>query len=108
MIAEQLLDGEAETITRKAIDDRAAIVFGSHCATAPRSVSASQNPGTELNCRSEPSDGRDYICGGAGCADPTQAADLSRVIETTMNAIEATEIERRLRVLEERSARDAK
>ena len=39
---------------------------------------------------------------------PTQAADLSRVIETTVKAIEATDVERRIQVLEERAARDAK
>jgi hypothetical protein len=39
---------------------------------------------------------------------PTEAAELSRVIEGYVKAIEATEIERRLRLLEERAIRDAK
>jgi DNA-binding transcriptional regulator YbjK len=38
----------------------------------------------------------------------TEAAELSRVIESYVRAIEATEIERRLRLLEERGRRDAK
>ena len=39
---------------------------------------------------------------------PTEAAELSHVIEGYIKAIEATEIERRLRLLEERAIRDAK
>jgi hypothetical protein len=38
---------------------------------------------------------------------PTEAAELSRVIEGYVKAIETTEIERRLRILEERASRDA-
>ena len=38
---------------------------------------------------------------------PTEAAELSRVIEA-VKAIETTEIERRLRLLEEIAIRDAK
>ncbi len=36
---------------------------------------------------------------------PTEAAELSSVIETYVKAIEATEIERRLRTLEEKQPR---
>jgi hypothetical protein len=39
---------------------------------------------------------------------PTEATELSRVIDGFIKAIEATEIERRLRLLEERAIRDAK
>jgi hypothetical protein len=42
-----------------------------------------------------------------GKLTPTEAAELSRVIEGYVKAIEATEIERRLRVLEEASPRNA-
>jgi hypothetical protein len=44
----------------------------------------------------------------SGELTPTEAAELSRVIESYVRAIEATEIERRLRLLEERGRRDAK
>ena len=44
----------------------------------------------------------------SGELTPTEAAELSRVIEGYVKAIEATEIERRLRLLEERAIRDAK
>ena len=39
---------------------------------------------------------------------PAAAVELSRVIEGYVKALEATEIERRLRLLEERAIRDAK
>ena len=39
---------------------------------------------------------------------PAEAVELSRVIEGYVKALEATEIERRLRLLEERAIRDAK
>jgi len=39
---------------------------------------------------------------------PAEAAELSRVIEGYVKALEATEIEWRLRLLEERAIRDAK
>src|SRR5262245_55678801 len=38
----------------------------------------------------------------------SEAGELSRVIEGYVKAVEATEIERRLRLLEERAIRDAK
>jgi hypothetical protein len=38
---------------------------------------------------------------------PIEAAELSSVIETYVKTIEATEIERRLRVLEQGQTRDA-
>jgi hypothetical protein len=44
----------------------------------------------------------------SGDLTPTEAAELSRVIEGFVKAVEATEIERRLRLLEERAIRDAK
>jgi hypothetical protein len=43
-----------------------------------------------------------------GVLTPTEAAELSRVIDGYVKAVEATEIERRLRLLEERAIRDAK
>ena len=39
---------------------------------------------------------------------PNEAAELSRVVDGYVKALEATEIERRIQVLEERTARDAK
>jgi len=43
-----------------------------------------------------------------GDLTPTEAAELSRVIEGYVKTIEATEIERRLRLVEERAIRDEK
>jgi hypothetical protein len=39
---------------------------------------------------------------------PTEAAELSRVVDGYVKAIEATDVERRLRLLEERAIRDEK
>ena len=39
---------------------------------------------------------------------PNEAAELSRVVDGYVKALEATEIERRIQTLEERTARDAK
>jgi hypothetical protein len=44
----------------------------------------------------------------SGELTPVEAAELSRVIEGYVKTLEATEIERRLRFLEERAIRDAR
>jgi hypothetical protein len=44
----------------------------------------------------------------SGELTPSEAGDLSRVIESCVKALEAADIDRRLRVLEEKGTRDAK
>ena len=114
MIAEQLFDDEADTITRKAIElakqgDLIALRLCLDRILPPRRDRSVHLKMPALNSTAEASQAMAaIICAVAqGELTPTQAADLSRVIETAVKAIEATEIERRLRVLEEALPRNA-
>jgi hypothetical protein len=114
VIAEQLLDGEAETITRKAIElakqgDLTALRLCLDRILPPRRDRSVHLKIPALNSTADASRAMAAIISAAGQGEltPTQAADLSRVIEIAVKAIEATEIERRLRVLEEASPRNA-
>jgi hypothetical protein len=113
--AELLLDGEAATITRKAIElakqgDLTALRLCLERIVPPRrdrpvnfalpSMSSADDASKALAAIAT------AVAGGE--LTPTEAAELSRVIEGYVKAIEATEIERRLRLLEERTIRDAK
>ena len=109
ILAEQLLDGEAETMVRTAIDwakngnmtalrlclDR--ILPARHdrpvCFTMPVLNSAED---------AAKAVGAITTAVARGELTPTEAAELSRVIESFVKAIETTEIERRLKALEER------
>jgi hypothetical protein len=109
--AEQMLDGEARRLTRKALDlahdgDRVALRLCMDRVIAPRrerAVAFVMPPIT---------DARDLAAAMAaltraaaqGMITPGEAAQLAQVVETYIRAIEATEFERRLRAVEVVSA----
>src|SRR6516164_3755477 len=114
VIAEQLLDNEAAIITRKAIElakqgDLTALRLCLDRILPPRRDRAVHLKIPALNSAADASRAMAAIISAAcqGELTPTQAADLSRVVESAVKAIEATEIEQRLRVLEEASPRNA-
>jgi hypothetical protein len=115
VIAEQLLDGEAATITRKAIElakqgDLTALRLCLERIVPPRRERPVNFTLPEINSAHHATKAMAAITTAlaSGELTPTEAAELSRVIESYVKAIEATEIERRLRLLEERAIRDAK
>jgi hypothetical protein len=115
MMAEQLLDGEAETITRKAIElakqgDLTALRLCLERIVPPRRERPVNFTLPEINSIDNATQAMAAITAAVanGELTPTEAAELSHVIEGYIKAIEATEVERRLRLLEERAIRDAK
>ena len=108
VIAEQLLDGEAETLTRKAIElaKRGNMVALRLCLdriVPPRRDRPVHFTIPGLNSVDDASKAMAAITVAVARGDltPSEAAELSRVIETYVKAIEVTEIEQRLRALEE-------
>jgi hypothetical protein len=115
VIAEQLLDGEAATITRKAIElakqgDLVALRLCLERIVPPRRDRPVNLNLPSMNSANDASKGMATITTAVanGELTPVEAGELSRVIEGYVKALEATEIERRLRILEERAIRDAK
>jgi hypothetical protein len=115
VLAEQLLDGEAATITRKAIElakqgDLVALRLCLERIVPPRRERPVNFTLPEINSVDHAANAMAIITRAVanGELTPTEAAELSRVIEGYVKAVEATEIERRLRLLEERAIRDAK
>jgi hypothetical protein len=115
VIAEQLLDGEAEAITRKVIElakqgDLTALRLCLERIVPPRRERPVNFTLPEINSVDHATQAMAAITAAVAKGEftPTQAAELSRVIESYVKAIEATEIERRVRLLEERAIRDAK
>ena len=115
VIAEQLLDGEAATITRKAIElaKRGDVVALRMCLeriVPPRrdrpvsftlpAMNSADDAGRAMSAIT--------IAVASGELTPNEAAELSRVVDGYVKILEATEIERRILTLEERTARDAK
>jgi hypothetical protein len=115
VIAEQLLDGEAATITRKVIElakqgDLVALRLCLERIVPPRRERPVDVTLPAMNSADDASKVMGAITAAVanGELTPSEAAELSRVIEGYVKAYEATEIERRLRLLEERGSRDAK
>jgi hypothetical protein len=115
VIAEQLLDGEAQTITRKVIElakqgDLTALRLCLERIVPPRRERPVNFTLPEINSVDHAANAMAAITTAVanGELTPSEAAELSRVIEGYVKAMEATEIERRLRLLEERAIRDAK
>ena len=114
MMAEQLLDGEAAAITRKAIElakqgDLTALRLCLERIVPPRRERPVSFTLPEINSVDHAPKAMAAITTAVvdGELTPTEAAELSRVIEGYVKAIETTEIERWLRILEERASRDA-
>jgi len=102
IMAEQLLDGEAETITRKVIElakqgDSTALRLCLERIVPPRRERPVKFTLPEINSVDR-----------APKAMAAITAAVPRVIEGYVKAIETTEIERRLRLLEEKATLDAK
>jgi uncharacterized protein DUF5681 len=115
VIAEQLLDGEAEAITRKVIElakqgDLTALRLCLERILPPRRERPVNFRLPVINSVDHATKAMAAITTAVANGEMTltEAAELSRVIESYVRAIEATEIERRLRLLEERGRRDAK
>ena len=115
VIAEQLLDGEAATITRKAIElaKRGDVVALRMCLERIVPPRRDRPVSFTLPAMNSADDaGRAISAITAAVANgeltPNEAAELSRVVDGYVKALEATEIERRIHVLEERATRDAK
>jgi Family of unknown function (DUF5681) len=108
LAAEALLDGEAEALTRKAIElgksgNLAALRLCIDRIVAPRRdrVLAFEMPGLV-----KPEDAPKAIAAiaaavAAGDLSLSEAAEVSRIVQAFVQAIEATELERRLRAIEE-------
>jgi hypothetical protein len=109
MIAELLLDGEAETLTRKAIKlalagDTVALRLCFDRILPPRRERPVRFELPELGSASDGATAMAAIAKAVACGEltPGEAAELARVIEAYVKAIETWEIERRLKILEER------
>jgi Family of unknown function (DUF5681) len=115
MMAEQLLDGEAEAITRKAIElakqgDLTALRMCLERIVPPRRQRPVNLIMPEINSVDHANNAMAAITTAvaSGQLTPTEATELSRVVDGYVKTLEVTEIERRLRILEERTIRDAK
>jgi len=111
LIAEQLLDGEAETLTRKVIDKakRGNLVALRMCLDRiipPRRDRAIQFKIPQLNSASDASKAMAaiMIAVAHGELTPAEAAELSNVVTVYVRVIETTEIERRLLAVEARQS----
>jgi hypothetical protein len=108
ILAERLLDGEAETMIRKVIEkakqgDMIALRLCLDRIVPPRRDRPVHFTIPELNSAEDASKAIAAITAAVarGELTPTEAADLCRLIETFVKAIETSEIERRLKNLEE-------
>jgi hypothetical protein len=115
VIADQLLEGEAATITRKAIElaklgDVTALRLCLERIVPPRRDRPVNFALPAMNSADDASKALAAIMAAVASGDltPTEAAGLSRLIDACVKTLETTEIERRIRVLEERVTRDAK
>jgi hypothetical protein len=115
MMAEQLLDGEAATITRKAIElakqgDLTALRLCLERIVPPRRDRPVNIAFPAMSSADDASKALAAIMAAVASGDltPTEAAELARIIDGYMKTLEAADIERRIRVLEERVTRDAK
>lgn len=109
MLAELLLDREAETLLRKAIElalggDTVALRLCLERIMAPRRDRPVQFRLPELvsACDATKAVAAISVAVARGELTPGEAAELSRLIEAYVKVLEATELDQRLRALEER------
>jgi hypothetical protein len=107
VLAEQLLDGEAETLIRQVIEvakggNMAALRWCLDRILPPRRDRAVQFTIPEMKSATDASTAVSAIASAVarGELGVSEAAELSKLIETYVRAIEATELEKRLLVLE--------
>jgi hypothetical protein len=115
MLAEQLLDGEAEALTRKAIElaltgDGAALRLCLDRILPPRRdrpVAFSLPP---LSCPADAIAAMGAIAAAVGDGEltPSEAAEISALVANVVRAIEVTEIDARVRALEDQAAARAR
>jgi hypothetical protein len=105
--AEAMLDGEAEALTRKALDlalagDPAALRLCLDRVVAPRRERTVAFAMPAIGGAADLAGAMAALAGAAaqGIIAPGEAAQLAQVVETYLRAIEATDLERRLRALE--------
>jgi Family of unknown function (DUF5681) len=114
LAVEALLDGEAEKLTRKAV----ALALKGNVAclrlcldrlVPPRRDRPVNFPLPAMNSAHDASKAMASITTAVaqGEMTPAEAGELSKLVESYVKAIEATEIERRLQALEEKAAGDA-
>jgi len=109
MLAERLLDGEAEAMVRTAMEkakqgDMIALRLCLDRILPPRRDRPVHFSIPALHSAQDASKAMAAITTAVACGEltPAEAAELSRVIETYVKALETSEIERRLKILEER------
>lgn len=108
-LAEELLDGEAETMVRKAVElakngNITALRLCLDRILPPRHDRPVRFAMPVLNSAEDAAEAVGAIATAVahGELTPSEAAELSRVIEAYVKALETSEIERRLKILEER------
>jgi hypothetical protein len=113
LAAELLLDGEAETLTRKVIEaakggDMVALRICLDRILPPRRERPVRFKLPELGSAADAGKAMAAITGAVACGEltPAEAGELSRLIENYATIIDIIEIERRLRALEEQQPRD--
>ncbi len=111
LAAEAMLDGEAAALTRKALDmaldgDPTALRLCLDRVVAPRRERAVTFTMPPIRDASDLARAMAALAGAAaaGALTPGEAAQLAQVVETYIRAVETTDIERRLRVVEATAA----
>lgn len=107
LAAEAMLDGEAAALTRKALDlaldgDAAALKLCIDRIVAPRRERALSFRMPPIGGAGDLARAMAALVGAAsrGEITPGEAAQLAQVVETYIRAVEATDLERRLRIVE--------
>ncbi len=114
MLAEQLLDGEAETLIRKAIQKAKQGNLPALRMCLDRILPSRRELPVhfmlpELGSASDAATAMAAIANAVACGEltPAEAGELCKLVETYVRTIEASDIERRLQALEEGQPRDA-
>ncbi len=107
LAAELMLDGEAAALTKKALElaldgDHVALRLCLDRVIAPRRERGVAFTMPPVNGAADLAGAMAALAGAAaqGMITPGEAAQLSQVVETYIRAIETTDLERRLRVVE--------
>jgi len=108
LAAETLLDGEAEALTRKAIElalggDSTALRLCIERIVAPRRDRAVNLDMPEMRSPEDAARAMSAIVSAVGAGDltPGEAADVARLLDAFLKMVEAQEFEARLRAVEE-------
>jgi len=113
LAAEALLDGEAETLTRKAIElakqgDMTALRVCLDRILPPRRERPVQFRLPPMRCAGDAAAAMAALTDAvaAGQLTASEAAELSRLVESYVTALEVTGFDQRLRTLEQRGAQE--